>query len=135
MHTPLPQEVSIFTWKLRTVLNRIKNQFLDFELRLIMFAIYSDRPDFSSVSPTKSGQILKKDAQWAATNEKSIFRFLRYDNFCTQNCQFSMNFHHNWKMKIGKICNMIFPIFRFWVMLKIHRNSLLFSLHWMPWLG
>ena len=33
-----------------------------------------------------------------------------------------------------KIWNMIFPIFLF-QLVKIHRNSLLFSLHRMPWLG
>ena len=40
-----------------------------------------------------------------------------------------MNFQHNWKMKIGKICNMIFPIFR--VMVKIHFSSASIEcLHW-----
>ena len=33
---------------------------------------------FFCVSPTKCGQIHRKDAQWAETNEKSIFRLFRF---------------------------------------------------------
>ena len=48
-----------------------------------------------------------KDAEYAETNEKSIFKILRflvlrYGHFCTQNWQFSMNFHHNSNNKNGK---------------------------------
>ena len=48
--------------------------FYDFNL-LSVFTFYSDTPGFSSVSPTKSGQIHRKDAQWAEINEKSIISF------------------------------------------------------------
>ena len=51
----------------------------------------------------KSVQIYIKNAGCAETNEKSIFRFLRFSVFEIQNCQFSMSFHDNSKNKNRKI--------------------------------
>ena len=54
-----------------------------------------------------------KDAKCVDTNEKPIFRFLRYYHFRTQNCQFSMNFHHNSKNEIRKNLKHDFSDFSF----------------------
>ena len=37
--------------------------------------------DMQTHSLFKSGEIYRKDAQWTETNEKSIFRFLRFSIF------------------------------------------------------
>ena len=52
-----------------------------------------------------------KDAECAETNEKSIFQFFIFEicHFCTQNCQFSLNFlfvpaHFASFMQIWYVC-------------------------------
>ena len=71
---------------MHSVLNQMKNQFSDFYF-LSYGWLYLQFTDvitgFSSryvTNPKKksfqSGQIHRKDAQWAETNEKSIFHFL-----------------------------------------------------------
>ena len=78
-----PSKVAIFSRKISTVLNWMKNIFSDFFLGLwlIVFTIYGDTP---IVPPTKkkmfkNSHIHKKDAQWAKAIEKLIFRFLVFD--------------------------------------------------------
>ena len=55
-----------------------------------------------------------KDAECAESKEKSYlsdFYSLSYSNFCTQNCQFSMNIYGNSKIKIRKLIYHLIRIF------------------------
>ena len=99
-------------------------QFLFFELWLIVFTIYGWHTWISThhkKKSFKSGQIYRKDVQWAETIEKSIFRFyfFNYGWFCTQNLS------KNWsilctrttisqKLKIAKLIFICFSIFQSW---------------------
>ena len=90
----LDSGVAIYAWKMPTVLYRMKNLFSDFYFLSLVDRFYILRwhvPGFSSLLPTKkktvkSCQIYRRDAQWAETSEKSIFRFivLRYGRFFTE---------------------------------------------------
>ena len=97
---PLPPTLKVvkFLWWMRTLLNRMENQFFDFfssyDWSYLQF--YSDTSDFSSVSPIK---------------KKIVQKWSKLQEICAM-C---------WNE--GKI---IFPIFSFWVMvdfvLKIQRE-------------
>ena len=63
---------------------RMKNQFFDFELWLIVFTIFTNTLYLKcdtdhKPNSFKSDQIYMKDAQCAEINEKSIFRFLVFE--------------------------------------------------------
>ena len=80
--------MAIFTWKMHTVLNRIKNQFSDFyflSYRWLYLQFTGDTCIFMCVTDRKkyfiSNQIYRREAQWAETNEKSIFQFVRFSFF------------------------------------------------------
>ena len=85
-HPPSPpSELPPFSWKMRTLLNRMKNHISDFsvfDFWVMADCIYNLRVKlgFSILSPTKkmtfkSGQIYSKYLQWAETNENQFSDF------------------------------------------------------------
>ena len=84
MQTP-SSEMAIFPWKMRTVLRRINSPIYIFWV--LVDCIYNLRWHtwiFKCVADQKqksfkSGQIYRKDAEYAETNEKSISPFLVFE--------------------------------------------------------
>ena len=87
--TPPPSELIPFSWKLRTVLNQMKNhfsifKFLSYGWLCLQFTgdtrIFKCVTDYNKKNMSFiNGQIYRKYAQWAETNEKSIFWFLFFE--------------------------------------------------------
>ena len=79
---PPPSEIAIFTWKMRNVLKRKKNQFSDFYFwSYDQFCTQNSQKNQSVLTWStfqKSQFIVPKDRQCSETNAEPNFRFERF---------------------------------------------------------